>query len=75
MSFDWLKGAVELEAAVEQSRDDGGDPVERAEATAELRTKVLRGRSDAFQAATQRKRMPTTYGHGSRERYLKETKG
>lgn len=73
--FDWMQAETDLEAKVAQLKADGVDPVRRAELTAEDRKAVLRGRADAFQGGTQRKRMPTTYGHGSRERYLKETKG
>jgi hypothetical protein len=73
--FDWMQAEAAMHEKVAKLKADGVDPVTRAEMTAEDRKAVLRGRADAFQAGTQQKGRPTTYGHGSRERYLKETKG
>lgn len=69
----FVLSVAELEARVEDLKRDGVDPVERSALTAAQRTAALTARSDAFSHATQGKGKPMGYGHGSRERYLKET--
>lgn len=62
-----------LEEKVAKLKAEGVDPTDRASITAEERHAAGVARGDFFASVTQGKGKPSTYGHGSRERTLKET--
>lgn len=63
-----------LHAKVDRLKAEGFSAEERARLTAADRSAAARARGEAFKA-TQGRGKPMSYGHGSREKFLKETKG
>lgn len=73
--FEFMRLEDELEAKVARLKAEGVSREERADLTADERKAAMSARGGAFAAATQGRGKPMSYGHGSREKYLKETKG